>query len=150
AKYGKSRLLLRPSMTVVRNLLLVLAAIVLAMAAIELLLFPYLLRGMPTNLLAMTQEFGNVLAQSSKADVVPQDYIVITGDSYAEGHGDALTTARPGTREPYASAHFIAGRLGRDVVTVGRGGWGSTNAALGPGTLVRESQMSLFYRVPRF
>jgi hypothetical protein len=133
-----------------KNIALVLAAVVLGVASVEMFAFPVLLQGMPTNLLTLTQEFGNVLAQSSKAGVIPRDYIVITGDSYAEGHGDALTTARPGTREPYASAHFIAQRLGRDVVTVGRGGWGSANAALGPGTLVRQAQMSLAHKVPPF
>jgi hypothetical protein len=134
-------------MRFLKNALLALGATAIALALIELLIFPRLLETMPSNVIPMTQDFGAVLAQSSKAGLIPRDYIMLTGDSYAEGHGDAWRGSRPGSREPYASAHFIAEHLGRDVISVGRGGWGSTNAALAPANFLWESRRSLVYRV---
>jgi hypothetical protein len=130
-----------------KNLLLVLAGTAVAIALLEIAVFPYLLAGMPTNVAQMTRPFARQLAQSSKAGTIPRNYIIVTGDSYAEGWGDGLRHAVPGTRQPYSSAHVIAERLRRDVITVGRAGWGTTNASLAPEEFVAQGRTSLFHPV---
>jgi hypothetical protein len=66
-----------------------------------------------------------ILTQSSKEDLIPQDYILLLGDSYARGHGDWLDTTDKSTNAPYHSAHVIQGLTGRDVLSFGKAGAGS-------------------------
>src|SRR5262249_9332849 len=114
----------------------------------EVALFPFVLTTLSSSvILTVTDEFARQLGQSSKAGLVPRDYILITGDSYAEGLGDTLAEVGPHSRQDYASAHVIAEQLGRDVVNVGRRGWGNTNASLAPAMFVARGRMSLLYPV---
>lgn len=132
----------------IQNALLALGAVLVGLTIIELGIFPLYLRVMPTNLMSLNERFGQQLAQSSKANVIPRDYIMLTGDSYSVGLGDALMLAPAGSREPYASAHFIAERLGRDVLSIGSGGWSSVTSALAPGLFAEQARMSLRYSIP--
>jgi hypothetical protein len=64
-----------------------------------------------------------VLAASSKTGLLPRDYVLVLGDSYAEGHGDWLTAAlRAPGRPSYQATHVLHELSGRDVVSLGSGG----------------------------
>lgn len=132
----------------IQNALLAGCSILVGLVMIELVVFPLYLRVIPTNLITYNERFGQLLAQSSKAGVIPRDYIMLTGDSYSVGLGSAYLLSAPGSREPYASAHFIAQRLGRDVVSVGNGGWGNVTSALAPALFAEQARLSLRYPVP--
>jgi hypothetical protein len=53
---------------------------------------------------------------------VPQHYIAVVGDSYAQGNGDWVQSVNPRTNPPFASYHLIHARTGRDVVSFGAAG----------------------------
>ena len=74
----------------------------------------------------LQSELGRLapLAQSSKNGIVPKDYLLLIGDSYAEGHGDWLMRTIGELRPKYHTAHVIHDRSGRDVLSFGyRGGY---------------------------
>jgi hypothetical protein len=70
-----------------------------------------------------------VLAQSSKAERIPKDYIAIAGDSYAQGKGDWLLEINPNSNNAFNSAHVLNQLTDRDVINFGKvgasniGGW---------------------------
>lgn len=64
----------------------------------------------------------SVLSQSSKHGRIPQDYIAIVGDSYAQGKGDWLLNIDPNTNGKFHSAHVLNGLTARDVITFGKSG----------------------------
>lgn len=69
-----------------------------------------------------------VLAQHAKRALLPRDYVVILGDSYAQGAGDwYLETAAASwdSGTPYQAAHVIFEQTGRDVIELGVSGAGS-------------------------
>lgn len=81
---------------------------------------------MPTALVVENQFKGiNVLFQSSKSGVVPQDYIALFGDSNALGMGDWFTEEMQKPMAQYQAAHVLQKSLGRDVVTFAAPGAGS-------------------------
>ena len=51
--------------------------------ALEFAVFPLVLPRLPLNVQPFLPEEVAVLAQSSKAGTIPQDYVALTGDSYA-------------------------------------------------------------------
>lgn len=61
-----------------------------------------------------------VLAQSSKKSVVPENYIAILGDSYAFGQGDWLFNSQGEVSPAYNTTHLLHEKTGRDVVSFGR------------------------------
>jgi hypothetical protein len=63
-----------------------------------------------------------VLAQSSKAGRIPENYIAIVGDSYAHGKGDWLLEINPNTNDAFHSAHVLQELSGRDVISFGKSG----------------------------
>jgi hypothetical protein len=63
-----------------------------------------------------------VLAQSSKAGRIPENYIAIAGDSYAQGKGDWLLEIDPDTNDAFHSAHVLQELSERDVISFGKGG----------------------------
>lgn len=63
-----------------------------------------------------------VLAQSSKAKRIPENYIAIAGDSYAQGKGDWLLEIDPDSNDAFNSAHVIQQLTGRDVISFGKSG----------------------------
>ncbi len=64
----------------------------------------------------------SVLAQSSKQDIIPEDYIAIVGDSYAQGKGDWLLEIDPNSNDAYNSAHVLNQLTHKDVVSFGKSG----------------------------
>jgi len=65
------------------------------------------------------------MLQSSKNNVIPENYIALSGDSYAEGLGDWFYHQASTPKAPYHSAHLIQESLKRDVLSFGAGGTGS-------------------------
>lgn len=63
-----------------------------------------------------------LLAQSSKAGTIPQNYVLIVGDSFAKGNGDWLLSADPDSNGPFHSAHVLHDLSGMDVISFGRPG----------------------------
>lgn len=61
-----------------------------------------------------------VLAQYSKRNVVPENYIAIFGDSYAFGQGDWLLGQQDKIAPFYNTPHLLHKKNGRDVVSFGR------------------------------
>jgi hypothetical protein len=66
-----------------------------------------------------------VVGQTSKRSTVPRDYIAILGDSYAEGLGDWLIQAEATGARRYHAGHVVHDMTGRDVISLGRWGYGS-------------------------
>ena len=73
---------------ILANLTLVVVSTLIGFFVIELLFFRLVLPTMPAHLRPHLSGTAGVLAQSSKAAFVPNDYIALLGDSYAEGFGD--------------------------------------------------------------
>jgi len=91
-------------------------------------LFPRFLGKLPLRLYGSIEKNLRILAQSSKKDLLPNEYIAITGDSYAVGAGDWLDEVRKKTflgSPDYSPAHLIYKKIGIDVVSFGQGGVGS-------------------------
>jgi hypothetical protein len=63
-----------------------------------------------------------VLAQSSKTGRIPNNYIAIAGDSYAQGIGDWLLEIDPNTNDAFHSAHVLQELSGHDVISFGKSG----------------------------
>ena len=64
----------------------------------------------------------SVIAQSSKAHRIPENYIAIAGDSYAQGKGDWLLEIDPNSNNPFNSAHVLNQLTGKDVISFGKSG----------------------------
>ncbi|NKB19733.1 MAG: hypothetical protein GKS01_04225 [Alphaproteobacteria bacterium] len=72
-----------------------------------------------------------MLAQPTKDNVLPKDYTLLLGDSFAHGLGDWLFTADHGTNAKFHSLHVIRDLTGWDIISMGRGGSGSPAALVG-------------------
>ena len=110
-----------------KNLILLLASTFLIMALGELL-FPKIIGKLPLRLYGLIDKDLRVLAQSSKKNQMPKDYIALTGDSYAVGAGDWLNQVLGNhfwESPDYSAAHLIHKKTGIDVVSFGRAGAGS-------------------------
>jgi len=91
-------------------------------------LFPKILGKLPLRLYGLVDKDLRVLAQSSKKNQIPKDYIALTGDSYAVGAGDWLNQVlgnHSWDSPDYSAAHLIHKKTGIDVVSFGRAGAGS-------------------------
>lgn len=99
-----------------------LLAFALGWLAVELVL-PFVGRWLPLRVRARIPAPMYVLSQASSAHAIPDDYVLVLGDSYAEGQGDWLSSAM---REPgsvgFQATDVLHARSGRDVITFGRGG----------------------------
>lgn len=65
------------------------------------------------------------LAQRSKRGLLPDDYVALFGDSYAQGVGDWYEAAVRddwGEGAPYQAAHVLYETTGRDVISFGASG----------------------------
>jgi len=89
-------------------------------------------------------ELAEVLAQRTKAEGVPKDYIALLGDSYAEGQGDGLLDAHGDRAKALHSAHVLQRLTGRDVVSLGIGGAGSAQAMVRQPTRILRSDCFLY------
>jgi hypothetical protein len=125
------------------------ASLAVTYLVLELVVFRFLLPHLPLRLHAYLPDAARILAQSSKASAVPRRYVALTGDSYAQGLGDWLLGADSGRNPPFHSAHVIADRTGRDVVTFASGGAGSlTGIALKPISSLDYLESSRLYGFP--
>jgi hypothetical protein len=107
------------------KLLLLLVSLSMAVAFVEVLVLPRLMQNPPLKLQRGFTHTMQILTQSSKQGMLPQDYILILGDSYARGYGDWLDTANRDGNPSYHSAHVLQELMGRDVLSFGKGGAGS-------------------------
>ena len=83
---------------------------------------------LPLRLYGLVDKKLRILAQGSKETQFPEEYIAITGDSYAVGAGDWSTKAQKSSffeLPDYSAAHLIHNKTGIDVVSFGRAGAGS-------------------------
>jgi len=130
---------------ILANLALVVVSTLISFFVIELLFFRFVLPTMPAHLRPHLSGTPGVLAQSSKAGFVPQHYIALLGDSYAEGFGDWQLSLGEDESRPYHSAHIIEQLTGHDVVSFGQGGAGSAEGLVRlPAFALAGSQCLLF------
>src|SRR5262245_36451226 len=130
---------------VAANTLLCAASIAVTYIVVELIFFRLFLPYVPLNVVTHLPDLAGVLVQNTKAGFVPQDYVALLGDSYAEGVGDWLWQARGDRTKPYHSGNVIHDTTGRDVVTFGREGAGSAQAmVLRPARIMAGSSCYLF------
>lgn len=97
-------------------------------ALVEFVVFPRLLPNFPLRLQQHLPRHLRFLSQPSKAGLVPQRYVLVAGDSYANGNGDWLSGHLQNAglgNPPFHSTHVIHQKTGRDVVTFGQPGVGS-------------------------
>ena len=97
------------------KLLLVVGGIAFALGLGEFAVFPLLLPHTPLRLQIFLPDGVRVLAQSSKDARLPESYVALAGDSYAQGRGDWLLGQNPNGNGPFHSAHILHDRTGRDV-----------------------------------
>ncbi|HAX45549.1 MAG TPA: hypothetical protein DCX78_01810 [Nitrospina sp.] len=71
------------------NFALALGSLSLTYLALELIV-PHILNHVPLTMYNALQTKNRLLGQSSKSSVIPQNYIALMGDSYAQGQGDWL------------------------------------------------------------
>lgn len=112
------------------KLLLAVGSVVVTFLALEFLAPPLLLPHTPLKLHIYLDEGIRALAQSSKKGTVPEDYVLIVGDSYAQGRGDWLLSVNANRNPPFNSAHVIQARTGRDVINFARGGSGAVRGLI--------------------
>jgi len=107
------------------KLLLLLVSLSAAVAMAEWLVLPRLMHNPPLKLQRGFTHTMQILTQTSKRGVLPEDYILLLGDSYARGYGDWLDTADKNANPPYHSAHVLQELMDQDVLSFGKGGAGS-------------------------
>jgi hypothetical protein len=109
-------------MRLLTNAALFIVSLLVTVSAIDFLVVPLAFPWMPLSIQGHLPPSVRVLAQSSKRAAVPQHYIAIVGDSYAQGNGDWVQSVNPRTNPPFASYHLLHARTGRDVVSFGAAG----------------------------
>jgi hypothetical protein len=110
------------------NAAVVVASLAVSYLVIQFVFFRFLLADLPPNLRPYLSDRARIFAQTSSAHAVPQDYVALLGDSYAEGVGDWMLAAGGERRRPFGSADVIHALSGRDVASFGRAGAGSAEA----------------------
>ena len=98
-------------------------ALGLSFLAVELFLMPLTAWIAPLRARVWFPPPMYVLGQRSKVGLWPRDYVLVLGDSYAEGQGDWLDGVwREGEHPAFQATDVLHEHSGRDVVTFGRGG----------------------------
>lgn len=109
-----------------KNLAISLAVLLAIYAALEITCLRWLPRILPTGFLfAISDEGLQPVLQSSKRGLIPDDYIALFGDSYAQGMGDWAGEVMQQPMARYGTAHLLQEATGRDVVSFGSAGAGS-------------------------
>jgi lysophospholipase L1-like esterase len=100
-----------------------LLALAIGYLAIELAVLPWLAGAAPLRLSSRLPAPMYVLGESSKSGLLPHDWVLVIGDSFAGGYGDWLTEAltQPG-KPSFQATHVLHERTGRDVLSLGTGG----------------------------
>ena len=104
------------------NALLLILSTIMTLGVLEFVIARYLITRTPIKFHFALPVGLAVLAQSSKSGRIPQDYVAIAGDSYAQGKGDWLLETDPASNGPYHSAHLLQRLAQKDVVSFGKGG----------------------------
>ena len=104
------------------NLVLLASVIAATFLVLEYFLENYLITKTPVKLHFSLPPALAVLAQSSKTGRIPENYIAIVGDSFAQGKGDWLLEIDANTNDAFHSAHVLHELSGRDVISFGKGG----------------------------
>ena len=98
-------------------------ALAIGWALAEVLVLPLLAAALPLRARVRMPAPLRVLAERTKQGLLPRDYVLVLGDSYAEGQGDWLTAALAEQgHPPYQATHVLRELTGRDVLTLGSGG----------------------------
>lgn len=106
---------------------------------VEKFLFWPLTALMPASTQWALGDTGYPLLQYSKKKLVPEDYIVITGDSYALGVGSWLYREIKQHRPDYHAGHILHKLSSRDVITLGQPGDGSIRGiAIRPSAFIEK------------
>lgn len=108
--------------TTLANIALVVVSLIVTLLALEMLIEKTLLARIPVKFHFALPSALAVLAQSSKAQRLPVDYVALAGDSYAHGKGDWLLQVDPRSNPPFHSAHVLQQLSGHDVISFGRSG----------------------------
>jgi hypothetical protein len=103
------------------------ASLVICYSIGEFAFLRFVAPNLPPYLRAHLPDLPDVRGQSSKYTDLPHDYILLLGDSYAEGLGDWLA-AQGRHSQKYSSAHVLHDLTGSDVISLGRWGLGSAEA----------------------
>jgi hypothetical protein len=112
----------------VQNIGLLLLSLLLIYSLFEFVIFRNFLHYMPLRYQGYLHPVIRPLAQSSKKGVIPKNYILVLGDSYAAGSGDWVIKANEWTNPMYASHHVLHRLTGRDVISFGVKNRGSLSA----------------------
>lgn len=112
-------------------MLLFFGSILLTFAVLEYFLFPKLLTHLPLKLHFAVRPELRLLTQVSKDSVIPESYIAIFGDSYAQGYGDWLLNADVNTNPPFHSANVLHDLLGEDIISFGNSGSSNMQGLIG-------------------
>ena len=107
-----------------KNISLLIISTVLFYFMIELI-FPFFIRYLPLRLQQYLPQEIWPLAISSKRGLIPQDYILIVGDSYAAGIGDWYLDQNKWGNPKYSSAHCINTITNIDVLAIAQNGGSS-------------------------
>lgn len=111
-------------MPIVQNVALAFFAILAFWLLVEVI-FRMQLHRIPLGFQAHIGGCTRYLAQSSKRNRNPVNYIALLGDSYAQGYGDWLLSAASRGNPQYGVHHVLHREMGRDVISLGKGGAGS-------------------------
>jgi hypothetical protein len=131
------------------NISLICAALVICYFVMELA-FRLFLPHLPLRYHGYLPTPIQILAQSSKAKTIPNDYIALVGDSYAQGQGHWLWTANEWKNDDYGPQHLIHNKSGLDVITFARGGAGSVAGIVAkPINFLEYLNNSWFYSLPQ-
>jgi hypothetical protein len=131
-----------------QNAALALASFAVTWLLLELIVLPLVLPLLPLRIHAGLPRALRPLAQSSKAGTLPDHYVALLGDSYAQGAGDWLLGVDPLGNPPFHSAHLLHERTGRDVISFGASGAGSLRAiGTEPGAFVDYLQRTWRFRL---
>ncbi len=104
------------------NLALLISVISGTFLVLEYFIEDYLITKTPIKFHFSLPPGLSVLAQSSKSERIPKNYIAIVGDSYAQGKGDWLLEIDPSSNAAFHSAHALQKLTGRDIVSFGKSG----------------------------
>ena len=123
--YGMKFVLSTKYRNVMINGFLVVISAIVTYILIECFFFRIFSPWIPLKTQGLIHEGIRALAQSSKRGTLPEDYIMLVGDSYAQGGGDWFRSVNKYKNPAFHSAHIIHEELAKDVISFGAGGSGS-------------------------
>ncbi len=108
---------------IIQNILLSLTTFLLIFCFFEFFVVrPVILPQLPLRLHHLLHHGMSSMALPSKSQTPPKDYIMIVGDSHAQGMGDWYSSANRNLNSPYASHNTIFQETGIDTLAFGYSG----------------------------